>query len=129
MRTGSFETVDQYLAGIASEDARASLARLRAIILDEIPDAQESICYGMPMYKVHGMVAGFAAFKNHCSFFPGHTVAEFGEELKDFKTSKGTIQFTQDRPLPEKLVRDMVRRRAEENTVNAEQKGKEKRSS
>src|SRR5437763_5777702 len=107
--------VDEYLAQVASPEARATLSKLRAIIRDEIPDAEEVISYGIPTYKSNGMVASFAAYKNHCSFFPGHTVRDFSEELKGYKTSKGGVQFKPEKPLPEQLVRAMVRARYEEN--------------
>ena len=112
-------SVDEYLAGVQSPQARASLEKLRSIIQSEVPEAQEVISYGIPTYKLNGFVCSFAAFKNHCSFFPGHTVRDFSEELKGYKTSKGTIQFAHDKPLPEKLVRSIVRARLAENASEA----------
>lgn len=111
-------TVDDYLSKVASEEAVATLKRLRAIIRDEAPEAEEVISYGIPMYKCKGMVIGFAAFKNHCSLFPGHTVRDFSEELKGYKTAKGTIQFPHDKPPPEALVRAIVKARLEENLAS-----------
>lgn len=107
-------SVDEYLASVASPEARTALARLRQIIRDELPDAEEVISYGIPSYKLRGYVAGFAAFKNHCSFFPGHTVRDFTEELKAYKTAKGTIQFKPEQPIPEELVRRILRARLAE---------------
>ncbi len=111
-------SVDDYLASVSSEVARATLSTLRAIIRSEAAGADEVISYGIPTYKFHGMVCSFAAFKNHCSFFPGHTVADFAEQLKGYKTSKGTIQFPHDQVLPEALVRAMVRARMAENQAS-----------
>jgi uncharacterized protein YdhG (YjbR/CyaY superfamily) len=111
----TYEDVDDYLAGVASDDARAALSALRAIIRDEAPDAEETISYGIPTYKLNGYLASFAAFKRHCSFFPGHTVRDFTDALKEYKTSKGTIQFPPNKPLPESLVRAMIRARMDEN--------------
>jgi uncharacterized protein YdhG (YjbR/CyaY superfamily) len=102
------ETVDAYLAAVETPGAREALERLRSIIKQAVPDAEEVISYGMPGYKLNGYLVGFAAFKNHCSFFPGHTVADFAEELNGFKTSAGTIQFTPDHPIPEGLVRSIL---------------------
>ncbi|HWD38480.1 MAG TPA: DUF1801 domain-containing protein [Fimbriimonas sp.] len=110
-------TVDEYLAGVTPSSACETLAGLRAIIRDELPEAVESIKYGIPTYKLDGFVASFGAYKNHCSFFPGHTVRDFSEELKGYKILKGTIQFPHDKPLSEALVRAMVRARADENLV------------
>ena len=108
-------TVDEYMAAIPSDAARATLMRLREIIREEAPEAEESIKYGIPTYKLNGFVASIAAFKNHCSFFPGHTVKEFEEQLKGYKIAKGTVQFAPNKPLPEPLVRAMLRARIVEN--------------
>ena len=116
-------SVDEYLNELPSDHARSLLSWIRDVIRDEVPEATESISYGMPMYNLYGMVVGFAAFKNHRSLFPGHTVADFAEELKDYKTSKGTIQFRPDKPLPEALIRAIVRKRADENFATAVSKG------
>lgn len=112
MKMASYEDVDAYLAAVESEDKRAALVRLREIIREEVPDAEETISYGMPAYrKAGGVFIFYAAFKNHCSLFAVTTGGKFADELKDFKTSKGTIQFTPQKPLPEDLVRRIVRQR------------------
>ncbi len=116
------ENIDQYLAEVTTDKARDALVRLRQIIRDEVPEAEECISYGMPMVKFHGMVAGFAAFTKHCSFFPGHTVADFEDQLKAYKTSKGTVQFSPNSPLPESLIRAIVRARADENLAVYQEK-------
>ena len=115
-------SVDLYLDAIESDDSRDALVRLRDIIRNEIPEAEECISYGMPMFKFFGMVAGMAAHKKHCSLYPGHTVADFSGELGNYKLSKGTIQFSPDLPIPEDLVRRMVRARADENLANYKEK-------
>jgi uncharacterized protein YdhG (YjbR/CyaY superfamily) len=80
------------------------------------PRAEEVISYGMPGYKYHGMLVYFAAFKNHCSFFPGSSrIIKMYDELKEYKTSKGSIQFTIDKPLPVSLVKKIVKARMREN--------------
>lgn len=112
------KTVDEYLDRIPSADAFISLSALRAIIRGEAPDAEELISYGMPTYKCRGFLASFGAFKKHCSFFPGHTVADFTEELRPYRVAKGTVQFPHDKPLPEPLVRAMIRARLAENLSN-----------
>jgi uncharacterized protein YdhG (YjbR/CyaY superfamily) len=121
-----FSSVDHYLESITNDEARSALSWMRSVIKDELPGAVETISYGMPMFKFHGMVVGFAAFKNHCSLFPGHTVADFADELKDYKTSKGTIQFSPEKPISEALIRAIVRRRADENLALAIKKKKTK---
>jgi len=119
-------TVDEYLAQVTSEEARAALKALRAIIREEAPTAEERISYRIPTYKFHGFLASFAAFKNHCSFFPGYTVAEFADELTEFKTAKGTVQFSPAKPLPDGLVRAMIRSRMAENLRDHLEKQKAK---
>ncbi len=108
-------TVDEYIEMVHNPEARQALTRLREIIRDEAPEAEELISYRIPLYKLNGMLIGFAAFKNHCSLFPGHTVRDFEDQLKDFKISKGTIQFKPNNPVPEELVRAIVRARKLEN--------------
>jgi uncharacterized protein YdhG (YjbR/CyaY superfamily) len=109
------QSVDDYLASVSPPEFRRALERLREVIRDEAPEAKESISYGMPAYNLHGPLVYFGAFKNHCSLFGAHTVGRFAPELVGHKTSKGTIQFTPDNPLPEDLVRRLVRARIEEN--------------
>lgn len=122
MRMEKFDSVDDYLDAIQPEEFRAYLTHLSAVLKGALPDAEEVISYGMPMYKQAGMVIGFAAFKKHCSLFPGHTVADFVEELKDFKTSKGTIQFLPSKPLPDELIVRIALRRLQENLEDRELK-------
>jgi uncharacterized protein YdhG (YjbR/CyaY superfamily) len=114
--TDGEKAVDTYLAGVA-EPFRIPLRHLRALIREEAPDAVEAIGYGIPTYKLDGNLVHFAAFKNHMSFFPGS--ATHNEILKDalagYKLAKGTIRFTPDKPLPDDVVRKIVRLRIAEN--------------
>jgi uncharacterized protein YdhG (YjbR/CyaY superfamily) len=114
--------VDEYLAGVPKE-ARATLEKLRQTIKAAAPMASEVISYQMPMYKQNGMVVGFAAFKDHCSIFPGAAVMEaYKQELKQYDTSKGTIRFPADKPLPASLVKKLVQARIKENEARAKRK-------
>jgi uncharacterized protein YdhG (YjbR/CyaY superfamily) len=107
--------VDTYLA-MLPEDTRAVLKRVRKAIKVTAPDAVEKISYRMPMYSYLGMLVGFAAFKNHCSLFIGPSVIEAHKDLlKHYDTSKGTIRFTIDKPLPAALVKKLVKARIKEN--------------
>ena len=108
-------TVHEYLESIPSEEAKELLRQIRRIILEEVPDVEELIAYGMPTYRASGFVASFAAFKHHLSFFPGHTLKDFTEYLTGFNLSKGTIRFTIAKPIPEELIRSMIRARVAEN--------------
>jgi uncharacterized protein YdhG (YjbR/CyaY superfamily) len=120
------QTVDDYLAALP-EEARATLEKIRKTIKAVAPKATEVISYQMPMYKYHGMLVGFAAFKDHCSFFPGaNPVATFRDELKSYKTSKGTIRFPIGKPLPAALVKKLVKVRIAENEKRAAEKEKKR---
>src|SRR5437762_5877666 len=108
-------TVDEYIAAVPKE-TRTTLEKLRKTIRAAAPRATEVISYQMPMYKHHGMLVGFAAFKNHCSFFPGaRPIAKYKDELKAYETSKGTIRFPIGKPLPAALVKKLVKTRIAEN--------------
>ena len=95
------KTVDEYLAGVP-EPARSTLKKIRATIRSVAPaDATEAISYQMPAFKYKGMLLWYAAFADHCSLFPGASViAAFKDELKGYSTSKGSIRFPLDKPLP-----------------------------
>jgi uncharacterized protein YdhG (YjbR/CyaY superfamily) len=118
------KTVDAYLASVPKE-ARATLEKLRKTIKAAAPMAAEVISYQMPMYKHHGMVVGFAAFKDHCSIFPGAAVMDaHQEELSRYDTSKGTIRFPADKPPPAALVKKLVKARIKENETRAAAKNR-----
>jgi uncharacterized protein YdhG (YjbR/CyaY superfamily) len=106
------KNVDEYLAGIP-EPARSMLHKMRAAIRSTVPaEATETISYKMPAFKHDGIVVWFAAFTDHCSLFPKAAVIEtFQDELKGFTTSKGTIQFPLDKPLPTALIKKLVKAR------------------
>jgi uncharacterized protein YdhG (YjbR/CyaY superfamily) len=121
-KSGPAKDVDEYLAGVPKE-ARVTLEKLRQTIQAAAPMAAEVISYQMPMYKHHGMVIGFAAFKDHCSIFPGSAVMDaYQEELKRYDTSKGTIRFPASKPLPAALVKKLVKARIKENEARASKK-------
>jgi uncharacterized protein YdhG (YjbR/CyaY superfamily) len=108
-------TVDAYLAAVP-EPARSTLRRVRSVIRSAVPEeATEGISYGIPAFKHNGTLIWFAAFSNHCSLFPTASVIEaFKNELRGYKTSKGTIHFPVDKPLPSALVKKMVKARLAE---------------
>ena len=113
------KNIDEYLLTLPDE-VRITLEKLRQTIRQAAPDAEEVISYQMPAFKYHGMLVYFAAFKNHCSFFPGNAglLETMKDELKDFKTSKGTLQFTVEKPLPVPLVKKIVKARVKENLTH-----------
>jgi uncharacterized protein YdhG (YjbR/CyaY superfamily) len=124
MSSARIETVDDYLAALPKE-ARATLERLRKTIRAAAPEATEGISYQMPMYKQHGMLVGFAAFKDHCSLFPGpKAIATHKDELTAYETSKGTIRFPTGKPLPAALVKKLIRSCIAENEAKLKRKAK-----
>ena len=123
-KVATARNVDEYLAGVPKE-ARVTLEKLRKTIKAAAPMASESISYQMPMYKHHGMVIGFAAFKDHCSIFPGAAVMDaHKEELSRYDTSKGTIRFPAGKSLPTALIKKLVKARIKENEARSKQRSR-----
>ena len=118
MKSGAApKTVDEYIAN-TPEPARSTLKHIRAVIRSVVPkETTEVISYRIPIFQFNGMLVGYAAFAKHCSLFPtGSGVIEmFAKELQGFKTSKGTIQFPSDKPLPDALLKKIVKQRVKEN--------------
>jgi uncharacterized protein YdhG (YjbR/CyaY superfamily) len=116
-------TVEAFLHSQTPE-RRKAFERLRAIIREEAPEAEEKISYQQPTYMLHGWFISLGAAKNHLSLHPmnNHTVAKHAEALKGFRTRPGTIQFTPEHPIPEALVRQIVRERLAENLAHKAEK-------
>ncbi len=114
---GKPKTIDEYLAAL-SDDKRAALEKLRKTIRAAAPKAEECISYQIPAYRQNGMLVGFGATAKHCAFYlmSSSTVAAHKDELEDYDTSKGTIRFQADNPLPDALVRKLVKARIAENS-------------
>ena len=110
------QNVDDYIAGVP-EPARSTLRKMRAAIRSAVPsEAIEIISYRMPAFRHNGVLVWFAAFADHCSLFPTAAVIEkFKNELKSFSTSKGTIHFPIDKPLPITLIKKLVKARVAQN--------------
>lgn len=108
-------TIGEYLARLRS-DKRRALGELRRAIKAAAPNAEECISYGIPAFRLDGRVlVYFAAATNHCSFFPGaRPIAAHKADLKSYGTSKGTVRFPVDTPLPAALVRRLVKTRIAE---------------
>ena len=110
-KTATPRDIDDYLARV-SDDKRAALQQLRATIRKTVPRAEECISYQMPAFRVDGkVVMWFGAGAKHCAFYPGAVVQQFRDELADYETSKGTVRFQPDDPLPAGLVRKLIRAR------------------
>ena len=118
-------TADEYIAGFTG-DIQTILKQVRAPIKQAAPDAEESMSYGMPAYKLKGKpLVYFAGFKNHIGFYAtpsGHT--EFARELSKYKQGKGSVQFPIDQPMPLELISLIVQFRVFENIEKAKTKKK-----
>ena len=110
------KNIDAYFARV-SDDQRAALEKLRKAIRAAAPKAEECISYGLPAFRLGKMLVAFGAAANHCSFYPMSStlIRDFEDELKGYSTSKGTIRFHPDDPLPAALVRKLVKARIAEH--------------
>jgi uncharacterized protein YdhG (YjbR/CyaY superfamily) len=109
--------VDEFLATVP-EPQRAALEDLRGVIRAAAPDATELINYGVPMFRLNGKnLVSFAAGKDHCSFYVQSPAAMEANaaDLQGLRKSKGTVQFTPDKPIPADLVTKLVKARIAEN--------------
>jgi uncharacterized protein YdhG (YjbR/CyaY superfamily) len=111
-------TIDEYLNNQNTEDKEV-MQQLREFIHKQAPQAEESISYSMPAFKYHGLLVAFLACKNHYGFYPcaGSTVEKFKDELKGFETTKGSIHFTKEKPIPLQLLKKIIKERMKENEI------------
>ncbi len=115
MATKRNSPVDAYIAA-QPESIRATLEKLRQTIIKAAPGAEEVISYQMPAYKFHGMLVWFAAAKNHYGLYPyANTILVFKDKLKPYELSKGTIRLPYDKPVPVKLVTEIIKFRIKIN--------------
>ncbi len=126
METSKPKTVDEYIA-LASPAVKEHLMKLRIAVVQAAPEALESISFEMPVYKQEGVVVYIGGFTKHVSLFTGpEAIAAFREELAEYKTAGGTIQFPLSKPVPVTLVKKIVKSRVKENLAKAKAKAKEK---
>jgi uncharacterized protein YdhG (YjbR/CyaY superfamily) len=113
-------THDDYLARVSS-DKRAALQKLRRAIKAAAPKAEECISYQVPAFRLNGkFLVAYGAAANHCAFYPGSVLTSLKSELRNYDTSKGTLRFPPEKPLPAALVRKLVKlRMAEKKTPNS----------
>jgi uncharacterized protein YdhG (YjbR/CyaY superfamily) len=109
-------TIDEYLAAL-TEDKRAALTKLRKVIRAAVPKAEECISYQLPAFRFQGrMLVWFGASARHCALYPGASPIEAQKNaLKAYDTSKGTIRFHPEKPLPATLVRKLLKHRIAEH--------------
>ena len=112
----TYTTIDEYIASFPQE-VQTILEELRQVIRGSAPDAEELISYGIPTFDLNGLhLVHFAAYKSHVGFYPTSSgIKAFKRELSSFKTSKGTVQFPLDKPIPFDLIKKIVNFRVKEN--------------
>jgi uncharacterized protein YdhG (YjbR/CyaY superfamily) len=121
---GQFSTVDEYIA-LQPDSVKAGLDLLRKTIQTAAPEAEELISYQMPAYRLKGMLAFFSAAKKHYGFYPtASPIVAFREKLKSYETSRGAVRFPLEKPIPVKLVAEMVKWKVRENLTKENIKSK-----
>ncbi len=109
------QSIDEYISEFPKE-VQDILEKMRKVIQEAAPDAEEAISYGMPTFKLNGNLVHFAAYKNHIGFYPTPSGIEaFEEEISEYKSSKGAVQFPLDKSIPYDLVEKIVIFRVNEN--------------
>ena len=114
------KNIDDYIATFP-QNVQHRLRELRSAIREAAPQAEESISYGMPTFKLNGNLVHFAAYSKHIGFYvPSSVILAFKEKLSSYKQSKGTVQFPIDWPIPLDTVKEIVRFRVKENLAQGE---------
>ncbi len=126
-KKANYASIDEYIAAFP-DDVRKKLGRLRLLIRQMAPEAQEKISYQMPAFFLDGNLVYFAAFSKHIGFYPGAGgVAKFKRELAKYKSAKGSVQFPLDEELPIELIKRIVKYRVEENARKTEKQARLRR--
>jgi uncharacterized protein YdhG (YjbR/CyaY superfamily) len=110
-----FKTIDEYIKDYP-EDIQKVLEKMRRVIHDAAPQAEEAMRYGIPTFRLNGNLVHFGAFKTHIGFYPApRGIEAFKKELAPYEGGKGTVKFPLDKPIPYDLVTKVVKFRAAEN--------------
>lgn len=118
MKIKSSDNIDEYIGGFP-EDVQEKLGKIREIVQTAAPKATEKISYGIPTFYLNGNLVHFAAYEKHIGFYPGSSpISEFASDLEGYETSKGTIRFPLDKPLPLELIRKIVLAGVKRNSQN-----------
>ena len=121
-----FITIDDYILQFPLE-VQEILKTLRNVFKETAPYATEKISYQMPTFVLHGNLVHFAAYKKHIGFYPTPSgIAAFQQDLSEYKSAKGSVQFPLDKPIPYELIREIVKYRVAENLRKATGKVKQK---
>ena len=125
-KSKDYSSIDEYIESFPNE-VQEILRKLRAVIKDAAPDAEEKISYRMPTFYQKGNLVHFAAYKKHIGFYPAPSgIQAFKNELSAYKGAKGSVKFPIDKPLPYQLIDKVVRFRVTENLRKADEKLRKK---
>ena len=114
-----FKSVNDYIATFP-KNVQSILEEFRQAIHEVAPEAEETISYQMPAFKLNGILVWFAAHKNHIGFYPRvSAIVAFKDKLSLYEVSKGTVQFPLNEPIPFELIKEMVRFRVKENLAKS----------
>ena len=123
-KNSPIHNIDDYIATFPA-NVQKLLTSVRSTIAKAAANAEETIAYGIPTFKLSGNLVHFAAFKSHIGFYPTPSgIAAFADELKEYKTAKGSVQFPLDQPIPLSLIRRIVVARVKENTQKTQTRKK-----
>jgi uncharacterized protein YdhG (YjbR/CyaY superfamily) len=115
MATQKITNIDSFIAGFP-KDVQKTMEQFRQTVRSAAPNAEETMCYGIPTFTLNGNLVHFSAFKTHIGFYPTPSgISAFKKELSEYKTAKGSVQFPLDKPLPLDLIRRIVEFRVKEN--------------
>lgn len=119
MKMKEHKDINEYISN-APEHVRDSLNQIRKLVKELAPDATEKISYGIPTFYLNGNLLHFAGYEKHIGFYPGSApIAEFKDDLAGYVTSKGTVQFPIDKPLPLELIKKITNACIERNRAKA----------
>ncbi len=109
------KTIDEYI-GTFPTDIQSRLNEIRKIIQESAPNSEEAMAYGIPTFKLSGNLVHFAGYTTHIGFYPTPSgITKFKKELEKFPSAKGSVQFPHNKPLPKKIISDIVKFRIQEN--------------
>jgi uncharacterized protein YdhG (YjbR/CyaY superfamily) len=114
MKQAEYKNIDEYIS-LFPENVRGILQKMRQVIREAAPEATEAISYWIPTFKLNGNLVHFGGYKKHVSFYPSPSGIEaFSEELATYETSRGTVKFPLNKPIPYELMKRMVEFRVKE---------------
>jgi uncharacterized protein YdhG (YjbR/CyaY superfamily) len=121
-----YNSIDEYILQFPPE-VQEILNKLREVVKEAAPEAEEKISYQMPTFYLHGNLVHFAAYKNHIGFYPTpNGIDAFKSKLSEYKVAKGSVQFPLEKPIPYELISEIVKFRVAENRKTANGKIKKK---